>query len=198
MRQEGTNLIKTKVTAFERLSAWKCFGRSGRGAVSGHFLPRLVVMPFLALFLPFNEGVDLVDSDRFFDMPHIHGAVEKCVHVQLASPWAVAEELEDPLYPGHKLGEKAIIMQVDLVNESIKVFLMAGAEVNEGLDGLVGVCRHVLALSTFNHREHVVGERGEVCDTVVHIGRFVDADEGLVEYCEEVTEELKGHGLRGW
>lgn len=54
--------------------------------------------------------------------------------------------------------------------ESVKVFLVTGAEVNKGLDGLVGVCRNVLPLSPLDYADHVVGEGGPVGNTVVDIG----------------------------
>lgn len=86
-------------------------------------------------------------------------------------------------------------MEMDLVNESVEVFLMACAKINEGLDCLIGVGGDVLALGALEHAEHVVGEGGEVSDTVVDVGGFVDADKRFVEDCEEVAEELKRHGL---
>lgn len=61
-------------------------------------------------------------------------------------------------------------MKMNLMYKSVKVFLVTGAEVNKGLDGLVGVCRDVLPLSPLNYADHVVGEGGEVGDTVVDIG----------------------------
>lgn len=61
-------------------------------------------------------------------------------------------------------------MKMNLMYESVKVFLVTGTEVNKGLDGLVGVCRYVLPLSPLDYADHVVGEDGEVGDTVVDIG----------------------------
>lgn len=61
-------------------------------------------------------------------------------------------------------------MKMNLMYKSVKVFLVTGAEVNKGLDGLVGVCRDVLSLSPLDYADHVVGEGGEVGDTVVDIG----------------------------
>lgn len=61
-------------------------------------------------------------------------------------------------------------MKMNLMYKSVKVFLVTGAEVNEGLDGLVGVCRDVLPLSPFDYADHVVGEGGEVGDTIIDIG----------------------------
>lgn len=87
-------------------------------------------------------------------------------------------------------------MQMDLVDESVEAFLMACTKVNEGLDCLIGVGRDVLALGALEHTEHVVGEGGEVSDTVVDVCGFVDADKRLVENCEEVAEELERNGLR--
>lgn len=87
-------------------------------------------------------------------------------------------------------------MEMNLVNESVEAFLMACTKINEGLDCLIGVSRYVLALGALEHAEHVVGEGGEVSDTIVHICGFVDTDKRLVENCEEVAEELECHGLR--
>lgn len=61
-------------------------------------------------------------------------------------------------------------MKMNLMYEFIKVFLVTGAEVNKGLNGLVGVCRNILPLSPLDYADHVVCEGGEVGDTVVDIG----------------------------
>lgn len=61
-------------------------------------------------------------------------------------------------------------MKVNFMYESVKVFLVTGAEINKGLDGLVGVCRNVLPLSPLDYADHVVGKGGPVGDTVVDIG----------------------------
>lgn len=90
-----TNLIETKIAGSERRRAGRQFGGgSGAGArartLGGHFLPGLVMMPFLTLFLPRNEGVDLVNSSGFVDFPHVHRALEKRVHVQFSASGAMA------------------------------------------------------------------------------------------------------------
>lgn len=61
-------------------------------------------------------------------------------------------------------------MKMNFMYKSVKVFLVTGAEVNKGLDCLVGVCRDVLPLSPLDYTDHVVGESSEVGDTVVDIG----------------------------
>ena len=92
-------------------------------------------------------------------------------------------------------------MDVDLVDEFVEVVFVAGAKVDEGLDGLVRVGGDVLALGALDGDEHVVGEGGEVGHAVVDVGGFVDAHEGFVEDGEEVAEELERYGLQrvsGW
>ena len=86
-------------------------------------------------------------------------------------------------------------MDVDFVYEFVEVVFVAGAEVDEGLDSLVGISGDVLPLGALDRAEHVTGEGRKVCDAVVDVGGFVDADEGLVEDGEEVAEELEGYGL---
>ncbi len=81
------------------------------------------------------------------------------------------------------------------MDEFIEIVLVASAEVDEGLDGLIGVGRNVLALGGGEDGEGVVGEGGEVGDGVIDVGRFVDADEGFVEDGEEVAEEVEGYGF---
>ena len=112
----------------------------------------------------------------------------------------MTKELEDPLNPSHKSGEETIIMDVDFVDKFIEVVLVAGAQVDEGLNSLVRVGGDVLALEGGEDGEGVVCEGGEVGDGVVDVGGFVDADEGFVEDCEEIAEEVQGyrffnHGL---
>ena len=107
----------------------------------------------------------------------------------------MTKEFEDPLDPSHKRGEETIIMDVDFVDKFIEVVLVAGAEVDEGLNGLVRVGGDVLALEGSEDGEGVVCEGGEVGDGVVDVGRFVDADEGFIEDCEEVAEEVQGYRL---
>ena len=86
-------------------------------------------------------------------------------------------------------------MDVDFVHEFVEVVFVAGAEVDEGLDSLVGVGGDVLPLGALDRAKHVTGEGREVGDAVVDVGGFVDADEGFVEDGEEVAEELEGYGL---
>lgn len=70
------------------------------------------------------------------------------------------------------------------MDEFVEALLVAGAEVDESLDGLVGVCGDVLGAGALDYGDGVVGEVGKVGDAVVYVGGFVDADEGLVEDCE--------------
>ena len=86
---------------------------------------------------------------------------------------------------------------MDLVDEFVEIMFMASAEIDEGLDCLIGVSGDVLSLGSFDDCEHVVGEGGEVGDAAVDVGGFVDADEGFVKDGEEVAEELEGYGLGG-
>lgn len=86
-------------------------------------------------------------------------------------------------------------MDVHLVNELVEIVLVTGAEIDEGLDGLVRVGGDVLALGRGEDGEHVVEKGGEVGDGVVDVGGFVDADERLVEDGEKVAEELEGDAL---
>ena len=81
-------------------------------------------------------------------------------------------------------------MDVDLVDEFVEVVLVPGAEVDEGLDGLIWVCGDVLTLSGGDDGDSVIGEGGKVGDGGVDVCRFVDADERFVEDSEEVAEEL--------
>ena len=74
----------------------------------------------------------------------------------------------------------------------------AGAQVDEGLHGLVRVSGDILALRSIYDGDGVVGEGGEVGDAAVDVGGFVDADKGFVEDREEVAEELEGDGLQIW
>jgi len=74
---------------------------------------------------------------------------------------------------------------VDFVDEFVEIMFVALAEVDEGLDCLVGVCGDVLFAAFVddlrfvsgrlrrevlgNYLDHVVDEDGEVCDAVVNI-----------------------------
>ena len=165
-------LMDAEITALKRLASRRDLSA---GALGSHLLPRLVLVPFLALFLPLDERVDLRDRYVFIDAVHVDGALEKRIHIELTSFRAMAEELEDPFEPAHELLEETVVVDVDFVDELIEVVLVALAEVDEGLDGLVGVGGDVLALGFFHDGEHVVGENGEVGDAVVDVGGFVDA-----------------------
>lgn len=148
-------------------------------------------MPLLALLLPFDQRVDLLDRFGFVDVFHVHGALEEGVHVELAALGAVAQELQDPLQPAHQRGEEPVVVDVDLVHELVEVLLVAAAEVDEALDRLVGVGGDVLPLRGVEDSKGVIGEGGEVRDGVVDVGGFVDPHEGFVEDGEEVAEEVE-------
>ena len=107
----------------------------------------------------------------------------------------MTEEFEDSLNPDHEGGEETIIMDVDFVDKLVEVVLVAGAEIDKGLNGLVRVGRDVLALEGGEDGEGVVCEGGKVGDGVVDVGGFINADEGLVEDCEEVAEEVQSYGF---
>lgn len=107
----------------------------------------------------------------------------------------MTEEVQDVLQPAHEGVEEAVVVQVDLVDEFVEAVLVAGAEVDEGLDSLVGVCGNVLALRALDNSDGVIGELGEVGYAAVNVCRLVDTDEGFVEDCEQVAEELEGDGL---
>ena len=110
------------------------------------------------------------------------------------------KELENPLNPSHESGEEAIIVDVDFVDKFVEVVLVASAEVDKSLNSLVRIGGDILTLEGSEDGECVVCKGGEVGDGVVDVGRFVYADEGFVEDCEEITEEVQGyrffnHGL---
>ena len=107
----------------------------------------------------------------------------------------MTEELKDPLYPSHESGEEAIIMDVDFMDEFVEVVLVAGAEVDKSLNGLVRVGRDILTLEGGEDGEGVVCKGGEVGHGIVDVGGFVYADEGFVKDCKEVTEEVQGYGF---
>ena len=152
-------------------------------------------MPLFALFLPFYQLVNLGDRGRLVDLAHVDGALEESIHVQFSAFGAVAEKLEDPFQPAHKLGEEAVVVDMDLVDELVEIVLVSCAQVDERLDGLIGVGGDVLALGGGEDGEHVVGKEGEIGHGAVDIGGLVDADEGLVEDGEEVAEEVERDGL---
>ena len=93
-------------------------------------------------------------------------------------------------------------MGVDFVDEFIEVVLVSLAEVDEGLDCLVGVGGDVL-LTAFvddlvllvgvgvggrTYLDHVVDEDREVGDAVVDVRRLVYPDQRFVEDRKEVSE----------
>lgn len=78
------------------------------------------------------------------------------------------------------------------MHKLVEVVLMSSAKVDEGLNGLIGICGDILALCKVEDTEHVVSKCGEVGDRIVDVGRFVDADEGFIKDGEEVAEELEG------
>lgn len=167
-------LVQAKVTTSEGGAAGCGFYCAG--TLGCHLLSCFVLVPLFPFSLPSDESIDLRDRHVLVYLAHVHSALEESVHVELPALRTVSQEFEDALQPAHQLLKEAVVVDVYFVNEFVKIVLMALAKVNEGLDGLVGVGRYVLALCFFYYREHVVGEDGEVCDAVVDVGRFVDAD----------------------
>jgi hypothetical protein len=85
-------------------------------------------------------------------------------------------------------------MDMDFVNKFVQIILMTCAEIDESLHGLVRIGGKILALCGFDDGDCIGDKVGEIGDAIVNVCGFVDADEGLVEDLEEVTEELQ----RGW
>ena len=86
-------------------------------------------------------------------------------------------------------------MGMNFVNKFVEVLLVAATKINEGLDSLIRVCRNVLALGGGEDGEHIVKEGGEIGNGVVDVGGFVHPDQGLVEDCKKVAEEMQGDWL---
>jgi hypothetical protein len=107
----------------------------------------------------------------------------------------MAQELEDTFQPTHELIEEAVVVKVDFVDELVKVVLVTRTEINERLDGLVGICRDFLPLTGFDSLDGVVDEHGEIGDAVVDVRRLIHTNERLIEDGEEVPEELKSSRL---
>jgi fumarate reductase subunit C len=59
----------------------------------------------------------------------------------------LAKEFEYPFYPAHELREETVVVRVDFVNEFVEVVFVSLAEVDESLDGLIGVCGNILFLA---------------------------------------------------
>ena len=209
-------LVEAEVARFEPLdrTRWSAV-RSGTGPLGRHLLPRLVLVPLLARRLPLDQRVGVARDDVLVEQAVVEdGGADEGVHVELLllllalttttttttitpdTLGALAEELEDALDPAHELVEEAVVVAVDLVHEFIKVVLVPGAEVDEGLHCLVRIGGDVLSLRRLDDLDGVVGELGEVGDGAVHVGGFVHAHEGFVEDGEEVAEELEGGGLK--
>ena len=85
-------------------------------------------------------------------------------------------------------------MDVNLVNKLVQVILMACAEIDEGLNGLIRIGGKVLTLCGLDDGDRIGDKVGEIGDAIVDACGFVDADEGLVENLEEIAEELQS----GW
>ena len=170
-------------------------GGGGDGGVGGHFLAGFVRVPFLAVFLPFDQGVDFGDGGAFVDLPHIHAALEEGVHVQFPAGGAEAQEFEDVFEPGHERGEEPVVVDMYFVHEFVEVVFVPRAQVDEALHGLVWVRGDVLPLRGFEHAEHVVRKIGEVGHGGVDVGGFVYAHERFVEDGEEVAEEVQRYGF---
>lgn len=107
----------------------------------------------------------------------------------------MTKEFEYTFQPAHYLGEQTVIVNVHFVDEFVEIVLMPSAEVDEGLNCLIGIGGNVLTLSGGEDGEHVVGEGSEVGNRIIDIGGFVDTDKGFVEDGEEIAEEVKGNRL---
>jgi hypothetical protein len=59
--------------------------------------------------------------------------------------------VQDSLDPAHQLVKQAIVVQVDLMNKLVELFLVTSAQINERLNGLIRVCRHFLLLAFFDN-----------------------------------------------
>lgn len=81
------------------------------------------------------------------------------------------------------------------VNELVEVVFVAGAQIDEGLYGLIRVGRDFLTLTGFDGLDSVVGEQSEISDAVVYVCRLVNADQRFIEDGEEVPEKLQSSGL---
>lgn len=82
-------------------------------------------------------------------------------------------------------------MYVNLVNEFVEVILVTCAEIDEGLNCLVGICRDLLSLASLDSLDCVVDKYGEICNAVVDVRRLVDTNKGFIEDGEEIAEELE-------
>lgn len=80
-------------------------------------------------------------------------------------------------------------MDMHFVNKLVQVVLMACAEIDESLHGLVGIGGKILSLCGFDDSDCIRDKVGEIGDAIVDICGFVDADEGFVENLEEIAEE---------
>lgn len=86
-------------------------------------------------------------------------------------------------------------MNMDLVYKFVKVVFVACTQINKRLNGLVRVCRNFLSLASFYGLDRIIDKHSKVCDAVVHVRRFVNADEWFVKDGKEVAEELEGRRL---
>ena len=85
-------------------------------------------------------------------------------------------------------------MSMYFVHEFVEVMFVALTQVDEGLDGLVGISRNILFATFVDHKDHVVDKDGEIGDTVVDVGGLVDSYQGLVKDCEEIFKKLETIG----
>jgi hypothetical protein len=61
-------------------------------------------------------------------------------------------------------------VDVDFVDEFVEIVFVAGTEVDEGLDSLVGIGGDILALGSVYNGDGIVGEGGEVGDAAIDVG----------------------------
>lgn len=82
-------------------------------------------------------------------------------------------------------------MLVYFMYKFVEVVLVAGAEINKCLNSLIRVCRDFLSLACFNRLYSVISEQCKISNTVVNVGRLVDANQGFVKDGEQVPEQLQ-------
>jgi len=149
-------------------------------------------MPLSVPCLPVDQGVDLGLRLGTVDGPGLDSLLEEHVHVKLtATLGTMPQENQYLLQPSHQLVEKAIVVDVHLMDELVEVVLVPGAQIDEGLDRLIGIRGHLLRLCLFDHDDHIIDEDGEVRYRVVHVRRLVHSNERLVEDGEQIAEQLQ-------
>ena len=107
----------------------------------------------------------------------------------------MAQELKDTFQPTHELIKESVVVDMDLVYKFVEIVLVTRTEIDECLDGLVGICRNLLPLAGFDGLDRVIDEHGEIGNTVVYVRRFIHTDERFIEDGEKIAEELQSSRL---